>query len=139
MFDLSVTLDTQVLTKTVLAYSPDIFMSPQCLPRKILNDIVDDHLAYMEPLATWKQQSIVDVLKGYKETLLTLEEQFPDTYMDGMAKGKGACETLERIRTQDITMADIMTLREDTSAWWEGIQAISEQEYSKRQGERGQY
>jgi len=138
MFDLSRILNVQILTKTVLAYSPDIFMSPQCLPRELLNTIVDEHLAYMEPLANWRQQSIIDVLKGYK-TLPTLEEQWPDCWEDGMAKGKGACETLERIRTQKLTMSDILRVHEEASKWWESITPISEQEYSNRQGERGQY
>ena len=138
MFDLSQELGVQILTKSVLAYSPDIFMSPLCLPRDILNRIVDEHLAYMEPKANWQQQSIIDELKGYKYSLNTLEEQFPDTYKDGMAKGKGACETLERIRDQNITMSDILTMHEEASIWWESIDAITEQEYSKLQGERGQ-
>jgi len=139
MFDLSRELGVQVLTKSVLAYSPDIFMSPQCLPRAILNNIVDDHLEYMKPIATWQQQSIITVLEGYKDSLLTLEETFPDTWQAGMAKGKGACLTLERIRTQPITMADIMAMRKDTDQWWQSIIPISEQQYSKEQGERGQY
>jgi len=138
MFDLSRELNTQVLTKTVLAYSPDIFMSPQCLPRDLLNTIVDEHLAYMEPLANWRQQSIIDVLEGYK-TLPTLEEAWPDCWEDGIAKGKGACETLERIREQKTTMHNIMAYRRDTLIWWQNIMPISEQEYSNRQGERGQY
>lgn len=138
MFDLSRILNTQVLTKTVLAYSPDVFMSPQCLPRQLLNTIVDEHLTYMEPLANWRQQSIIDVLKGYK-TLPTLEEEWPDCWEDGIAKGKGACETLERIRESTLHMEDIMAMREDTLAWWQAITPITEQEYSDRQGERGQY
>jgi hypothetical protein len=139
MFDLANELNVQVLTKSVLAYSPDIFMSPQCLPREILNTIVDDHLAYMLPRVTWRTQSIVDVLVGYKETLKTLEEEWPDAWQDGMAKGKGLCLTYERIRTQKITMKEIMGLRSDTFDWWNSIEPISEQEYSNRQGERGQY
>ena len=139
MFDLSKELNTQVLTKSVLAYSPDIFMSPQCLPRKLLNTIVQEHLDYMKPLADWKQQSIIDVLEGYLYQTNTLEEMWPEFWQDGMAKGKGSCETLERIREQKITMAEIMAMREDTNEWWSSIEAITEQEYSARQGERGQY
>ncbi|GEM_PF-892068 len=139
MFELSRELNTQVLTKTVLAYSPDIFMSPQCLPRKLLNTIVDDHLAYMKPLANWRQQSIIDVLEGYKNSIKTLEEEWPDQWADGMAKGKGACLMLERIRDQKITMDEIMAMRDDTNEWWQSITPISEQEYGERGGERGQY
>ena len=139
MFDLSKELNTQVLTKSVLAYSPDIFMSPQCLPRELLNTIVQEHLDYMKPLADWKQQSIIDVLEGYLYQTNTLEEMWPEFWQDGMAKGKGSCETLERIREQKITMAEIMAMRPDTNEWWSSIEAISEQEYSARQGERGQY
>ena len=139
MFDLSKELGTQVLTKSVLAYSPDIFMSPQCLPRNLLNTIVQEHLDYMKPLADWKQQSIIDVLEGYLYQTNTLEEMWPEFWQDGMAKGKGSCETLERIREQKITMAEIMAMRPDTNEWWSSIEAISEQEYSARQGERGQY
>ena len=134
MFDLSRELNTQVLTKTVLAYSPDIFMSPQCLPRHLLNKIVDEHLAYMKPLANWQQQSIIDVLEGYKTTLNTLEEEWPDCWEDGMAKGKGACHTLEEIRKQPITMAEIMAMRDDTNEWWQSIVPLSEREYSEGQG-----
>lgn len=139
MFDLANELNCGVLTKTVLAYSPDIFMSPQCLPREILNNIVDDHLAYMLPRVDWKTQSIVDVLVGYKESLKTLEEEWPDAWEDGIAKGKGLCLTYENIRTQKITMDEIMAIRPDTNKWWQSITPITEEEYSKRQGERGQY
>jgi len=138
MFDLSKELNTQILTKTVLAFSPDIFMSPQILPRNILNTIIDEHLAYMEPIADWKQKSIIDVLKDLRYNAQTAEEQWPDTYIDGLAKGKGVCEKLESIRTQSITMADIMAMRDDTNAWWQSIIPISEEEYSNKNGERGQ-
>ena len=139
MFNLANELGVQVLTKSVLAYSPDIFMSPQCLPRPLLNKIVDDHLEYMLPRVDWKTQSIVDVLQGYKHSIKTLEEEWPDAWEDGMAKGKGLCNMYETIREQDISMGEIMAMREDTNKWWMSIDPISEQEYSDRQGERGQY
>ena len=56
-----------------------------------------------------------------------------------MAKGKGLCLMYERIREQKITMEDIMAERIDTWLWWDGINAITEQEYSERHGDRGQY
>jgi hypothetical protein len=93
----------------------------------------------MLPRVDWKTQSIVDVLVGYKNSLKTLEEEWPDAWQDGIAKGKGLCLMYENIRTQPVTMDEIMAMREDTNNWWQSIEAISEQEYSKRQGERGQY
>jgi len=93
----------------------------------------------MKPLANWQQQSIIDVLEGYKTTLNTLEEEWPDCWEDGLSKGKGLCELYEGIRTQPITMNEIMAMRNDTNEWWQAIVPISEEEYSNRQGERGQY
>lgn len=139
MFELSKELGVQVLTKSVLAYSPDIAMSPLVLPRHILNTIVDEHLEYMKPLADWKQKSIIDVLEGYKYQLNTHQETWPATWKDGLAKGKGHIETLERIRTQSITMEEIMAMRDDTNKWWQAIVPITEQEYSNKDGDRGQY
>lgn len=136
LFNLSIELNTMILTKMVFAFSPDIVMSPMCLPRKIINDIVDEHLTYMEPMATWKQQSIIDVLKSMKTTP-NFKEQWPDTYMNGIRKGKAVVYLTEGFREQSITMDEIMAMRDDTNAWWEPIVPMTEAEYSWRKGDRG--
>ena len=58
-----------------------------------------------------------DVLLQLK-TRPTFEEQWPDTYQAGLAKGKARVLQLENIRTQKTTMTDILGQRKDILEWW---------------------
>jgi hypothetical protein len=51
----------------------------------------------------------------------TFEEQWPDTYQAGLAKGKARVLKLESIRTQKITMAEILSARPAVKEWWDQI------------------
>jgi hypothetical protein len=48
----------------------------------------------------------------------TFEEQWPDQYREGIAKGRARILQLEQIRTQPITMTDILSARPDVLEWW---------------------
>jgi hypothetical protein len=61
-----------------------------------------------------------DVLLQLK-TRPTFEEQWPDTYRAGLAKGKARVLKLESIRTQSITMAEILAQRPAVLDWWNEI------------------
>ena len=120
MFWLSKELNTQLLAKVTFAFSPDIVMSPLALPRNILDRYVSSVLEKLKPHADRHQQPLIDVL----EQLLnrpTLEQQWPDEYAAGMRKGKARILKLESIRTQPITMAEILTQDPEIYEWWENI------------------
>ena len=109
MFDLSRELDTEILTKVMFTFSDDEILSPLALPKELLHAIVHEALAYMEPLATRKQQSLIDVLKN-----LTQRQTFTAT-----KKGKERQERIDKIRKQDITK--ILNRDKRILDWWTSI------------------
>jgi hypothetical protein len=58
-----------------------------------------------------------DVLLQLK-TRPTFAEQWPDTYQAGLVKGKARVLKLEQIRTQTVTMSDILGSRPEVLEWW---------------------
>ena len=114
---LSATYGTQILAKVVFSFSPDIVMSPLALPRPILDRWVDEILdGPTTPLGPLK-----DILVQLK-TRPTFEEQYgEEEYAKGIAQGKARVLQLEAIRSQDITMAEILSERADVYEWWTSI------------------
>jgi hypothetical protein len=114
---LSATHGTQILAKVVFSFSPDIVMSPLALPRPILDRWVDEILdGPTTPLGPLK-----DILVQLK-TRPTFEEQYgEEEYAKGIAQGKARVLQLEAIRSQDITMAEILSERADVYEWWTSI------------------
>lgn len=109
-------LGVDVLAKVVFSFSPDILMSPLALPRPILNAWVDEILQSIDkgPL-----QEMLEQLK----TRPTFAEQWPDTYNEAIVRGKQRILKLESIRTQTITMDQILQQRPEVHRWWSGINA----------------
>jgi hypothetical protein len=101
----------QLLAKVIFSFSPDIVMSPLALPRHILHTWLDE---LIEQCTT---SSMRDVLVQLK-TRPTFAEQWPDTYSAAIAKGKARVLKLEQIRTQSVTMTDILSQRKDVLEWW---------------------
>jgi hypothetical protein len=118
MFDLSKELNCDILSKVCFAFSPDIAMSPLCLPRTILNPFIDELLDYCEPIATWKQQSLIDVLKNLKNRP-NFEEQWPETFQNGIVEGKKYLEKIESRRPEGGKITCI--LQGDVLEWWNSI------------------
>ena len=100
----------QLLAKVIFSFSPDIIMSPLALPRHLLDPWVDE-------LAGRSAGAMRDVLLQLK-TRPTFEEQWPDQYRAGLAKGKARVLQLEQIRTQSITMTNILSQRPEVAEWW---------------------
>ena len=109
MFDLSRELDTEILTKVMFTFSNDEILSPLALPKELLHTIIDEALAYIEPLATRKQRSLIEVIKNLKN-----RETFTPT-----KKGKQRQENIDKIRKQDIKK--ILSRDERVLDWWTSI------------------
>ena len=109
MFDLSRELDTEILTKVMFTFSNDEILSPLALPKELLHTIIDEALAYMEPLASHKQRALIDVIKNLKN-----RETFTPT-----KKGKQRQESIDKIRRQDITK--ILSRDRRVLEWWTSI------------------
>jgi hypothetical protein len=107
---LSQTYGVQLLAKVIFSFSPDIILSPLALPRYILDPWIDE-------LAGRSAGAMRDVLLQLKNRPC-FEEQWPDTYQEGLVKGKARVLQLEQIRTQRITMTDILSQRPDVLKWW---------------------
>lgn len=106
----------ELLAKVVFSFSPDIVMSPLCLPRALLDPWLDELI----------DQSTADAMRNVLTQLKsrpTFEEQWPDTYKSALIQGKQRILKLEQIRTQSITMTDILAQRSDVLKWWNEIEA----------------
>jgi hypothetical protein len=75
---------------------------------------------WIDELAGRSAGAMRDVLLQLK-TRPTFEEQWPDTYRAGLAKGRARVLQLESIRTQKITMAEILSARPEIKEWWDQI------------------
>jgi hypothetical protein len=110
MNSLAQELGVEMLAKVIFSFSPDIVMSPLALPRHLLDPWVDE-------LAGRSAGAMRDVLLQLK-TRPTFEEQWPDQYQEGLRKGKARVLQLEKIRTQTVTMTDILDSRPEVLEWW---------------------
>ena len=113
MNSLAQELGVEMLAKVIFSFSPDIVMSPLALPRVLLDPWVDE-------LAGRSAGAMRDVLLQLKNRA-TFEEQWPDQYRAGLAKGKARVLKLEQIRTQSVTMSDILGTRPEVLEWWNQI------------------
>jgi hypothetical protein len=110
MNELANELGVEMLAKVIFSFSPDIILSPLALPRALLDPWVNE-------LAGRSAGAMRDVLLQLKNRP-TFEEQWPDSYQEGLAKGKARVLKLEQIRTQKVTMSDILGSRPDVLEWW---------------------
>ena len=108
-------LGVEILSKVVFSFSSDIVMSPLALPRSILDAWVD------ELLNAGVAGPLKDTLVQLKTRLTFLEQYGTDAYIKGVAEGKARVLKLESIRTQSITMDEILSRRTDVYEWWAAI------------------
>jgi hypothetical protein len=106
-------LGVDILAKVVFSFTPDIIMSPLALPREILNRKIDE----LVPATRGALQQVLLQLKQRP----TFEEQWPDQFQAGLAKGKARVLKLEQIRNDSFTMNDILSTDADIYRWWQNI------------------
>lgn len=110
---LATELDVDILAKVVFSFSPDIILSPLALPRRLLDRRIDE----LAPITTGALRDVLLQLK----TRPTFEEQWPDSWREGLAKGKRRVLKLEQIRGDTYTMADILKPDQDIYDWYQAI------------------
>lgn len=106
--------NSEILAKVVFGFSPDIILSPLALPRHILNRKVD------ELLLNTPAGALRDVLEQLKNRP-NFEEQWPDTYKDGLVRGKARVLKLETLREDKFTLDDILKGDKEIYEWWQAI------------------
>jgi hypothetical protein len=116
---LSRELDVDILAKVIFSFSPDIVMSPLALPRSILEPWIDETISKLASGST----PLKDILVQLK-TRPTFQESWPNDYAKAIAKGKARVLKLESIRTQPITMREILSARPQVLEWWDSIEEI---------------
>ena len=106
-------LQVDILAKVVFSFTPDIVMSPLALPRTLL----DPWLAELIEQTSGAMQSVLTQLRSRP----TFAEQWPDTYLAGITKGKKRILQLEKIRKDLYTMSNILEARPAILEWWNQI------------------
>jgi hypothetical protein len=106
-------LSVDILAKVVFSFSPDIILSPLAMPRQLLDRRIDE----LSLLATGALRDVLQQLK----TRPTFAEQWPDTYKQGLAKGKRRVLQLEQIRGDTYTLHDILKQDAEMLEWYESI------------------
>jgi hypothetical protein len=115
MEQLAAQYDVELLAKVIFSFGPDIVMSPLALPRELLNNWITDLVPQC------RTQVMRDMLLQL-QSRPTFEEQWPDTYRAGLAKGKTRVLKLESIRTAPTNIAEILGSRPDVLTWWNQIE-----------------
>ena len=103
-----------ILAKVVFSFGPDIVLSPLALPRQLLDRHIDSLVALL-PAGALK-----DVLVQLKNRQ-TFAEEYPDTYVQQLSKGKQRILQLETIRGDTYTLQDILAQDPDILAWYNAI------------------
>jgi len=106
-------LNVDILAKVVFSFSPDILLSPLSLPRALLDSRIDI-------LAAKSTGAMKEVLVQLKQRP-TFEQQWPDTWQEGLVQGKRRVLQLEKIRKDSYTLADILKQDPEIYEWYNAI------------------
>ena len=116
MIDLAKEFGVQMLTKLCFAFDPSIAMSPQILPRQLLDEWVDDLTAQAGPDINYIQD-----LMGQLKNQPCFEERWPDSYKQGLVQAKRNIKRHEEFLGDTYGLADILATRPKVQEWWNDI------------------
>ena len=111
---LSQELGIDILAKVIFSFSPNIILSPLSMPRHLLHNRIDQIVQDLPPGA------MRDVLLQLKNRP-TFEEQWPDTWQEGLVQGKRRVLQLEKIRKDTYTLENILEKDPEIHAWYRSI------------------
>jgi hypothetical protein len=111
--DLARRFDVDILAKVIFSFGPDIVLSPLALPRSILDRCLDERIAN----STGALQDVLAQLKRRP----TFQEQWPDTWYQGLVKGKRQVLRIEHIRNDTYKLEHILAQDPEILEWWQSI------------------
>jgi hypothetical protein len=111
---LSNDLGVDILAKVIFSFSPNIILSPLSLPKHLLHNRID---LITKDLPAGALRDVLLQLKNRP----TFEEQWPDTWQEGLAEGKGRVLQLEKIRKDTYTLENILEKDPEIHAWYQAI------------------
>ena len=117
MLEAGESLGIPILAKRVFGFSPDNVWSPMCLPRHILDRIIDEFIEKNKKRLS-KHIYFFAALKDLKEKP-TYEQMFPKEWQEGLKRGKKRVEYLDKIRNTDIK--NILKRDAEVLNWWNDI------------------
>ena len=117
VLDTAESLDVDLLAKRVFGFTPDNLWSPMCLPREILDRIVDKFLQKHKNRLT-KHIYFYSALLDLKEKP-TYKQMFPNTWEKGLKEGKETVIKLDKIRNTNIE--NILQKDPEVLKWWKNI------------------
>ena len=113
-------LKVKSYVKICFDFESSAIMSPMCLPRDILNSVLDELIAFEETLGT-------HFTRVYRETFIDMKtrQTFSDKYsnaLDGIKSGKNRYLELEAIRpTAKTTLREILSVDKKVLEWYDKI------------------
>lgn len=119
LIDLAVELGVKSYVKIAFDFEPSAIMSPMCLPRDVLNEILDDLIAYEKEYGN-------QYTRVYGETFLDMKTRptFSEKYSDyerGWHNGKKRYERIEEHRKDKVTLRDILSQNKNVLEWYDNI------------------
>lgn len=111
LVQLSQELDSEILSKVIFSFSPDIIMSPLALPRDLLDHWISRTLPRLP------EGSLRDVISELRNRP-TFQEQWPDTWRAALVRGKRRLETIENIRDDKFCLSHILERNKDFYDWY---------------------
>ena len=120
MYELQKDLKIPLLCKKVFTFSPDVYMSPLFLPRRLLNKIVMKvKEKYKDEKKNVFNMSFLEGLNDLMNHPTNDEKYDKQTCEQGWRDGKGQCETIDKRRGTDIKK--ILAKEPEVLEWWTSI------------------
>lgn len=119
LIDLAVELNVKSYVKITFDFDPSAIMSPMCLPRDILNPILDDLIEY-------EQLNGNELTKVYSDTFKDMKnrqnfmDKYPD-YLGGLKRGKQRYQKIDEHRGDIDTLREILSRNINVLEWYDNI------------------